>query len=118
MLSHKIHKRALGFVAAATLVYGASPVSALDEPFQQPPLELVASDFLPESVLSGEGYTVEKRVDNDGVQNTYTIKSDYGVLTVTGTDELLARVALESRGWKVTENVSLASECQTESCAR
>ncbi|RLA50349.1 MAG: hypothetical protein DRQ65_09080 [Gammaproteobacteria bacterium] len=92
MLSHKIHKRALGFVAAATLVYGVSLVSALDEPFQQPPLELIASDFLPKSVLSGEGYAVDERVVNDGTQNTYTIKSDYGVLTVTGGYALLARI--------------------------
>ncbi len=92
MLSHKLLKRSSGFVAATTLVFGTSLVSALDDPFQQPPLELAASDFLPESVLSGEGYTVEKRVANDGVQNTYTVKSDYGVHTVTGTDELLARI--------------------------
>jgi hypothetical protein len=91
MLSHKLLKRASRFVALATLGFGPSLVCALDEPFQQPPLNLIASDFLPVSVLSGEGYTVEKRVVNDGVKNTYTLNSDYGVLTVTGTDELLAR---------------------------
>jgi hypothetical protein len=29
-----------------------------------------------------------------------------------------ARAALQSRGWKITENVRLAGECQTETCAR
>jgi hypothetical protein len=79
-------------VLVASLVSGSTLASAVDEPFQQPPLELIAADFLPESVLSGEGYTVDKRVVNDGAQNTYTIKSDYGVLTVTGGNELLARI--------------------------
>ena len=92
MISHKFLKGASRLVAVATVVYGTSLVSALDEPFEQPPLDLIASDFLPESVLSGEGYTVDERVVNDGAQNTYTIKSDYGVLTVAGGNELLARI--------------------------
>jgi hypothetical protein len=29
-----------------------------------------------------------------------------------------ARTALQSRGWKITENVRLASDCQAETCAR
>jgi hypothetical protein len=64
----------------------------MDEPFQQLPLVLVASDFLPKSMLSGEGYTVNERVSNDGFQNAYTMETDYGVLTVTSTDELRARI--------------------------
>jgi hypothetical protein len=92
MISHKFLKGALRLAAVATVLYVSPLVSALGEPFQQPPLELIAADFLPESVLSGEGYTVDKRVVNDGVLNTYTLQSDYGVLTVTGTNELLARI--------------------------
>jgi hypothetical protein len=92
MISHKFLKRASRLLAVTTVVYGTSVVSALDEPFEQPPLDLIASDFLPKSLLSGEGYAVDERVVNYGVQNTYTIKSDYGVLTVTGSNELLARI--------------------------
>jgi hypothetical protein len=92
MISHKFLKGALRLAAVATVLYVSPLVSALGEPFQQPPLELIAADFLPESVLSGEGYSVDKRVVNDGVLNTYTLQSDYGVLTVTGTNELLARI--------------------------
>ncbi|RLA49311.1 MAG: hypothetical protein DRR04_01935 [Gammaproteobacteria bacterium] len=92
MISHKFLKGASWLVAVATMASGTSLVGALDEPFQQLPLELAAADFLPESVLSGEGYTVDERVVNDGVQNTYTLKSDYGELIVTGTGELLARI--------------------------
>jgi hypothetical protein len=92
MISHKFLKGASRLAAVSTVVYASSLVSALDEPFQQPPLELIASDFLPKSVLSGEGYAVDERVVNDGAQNTYTIKSDYGVLTVTGGNELVARI--------------------------
>ena len=62
------------------------------ELFQQLPVALVASDFLPKSMLSGEGYTVNERVSNDGFQNTYTMKTDYGVITASSTDELRARI--------------------------
>ena len=92
MISHKFLKGASRLAVVAIAACGISLVNALDEPFQQPPLELIASDFLPKSVLSGEGYAVDKRVVNDGAQNTYTIKSDYGVFAVTGGNELLARI--------------------------
>jgi hypothetical protein len=56
---------------------GASLVIATDEPFQQRPVVLIASDFLPKSMLSAEGYTVNERITNDGLQNTYSMKTDY-----------------------------------------
>ena len=61
---------------------GASLVIETDEPFQQRPVVLIASDFLPKSMLSGQGYTVEgytvnERITNDGLQNTYSMKTDY-----------------------------------------
>jgi hypothetical protein len=92
MVSHNLVQVAARLVVSVSAVAGASIVNALDVPYQQPPLALVASELLPKSVLSGDGYTLDERVINDGVQNTYTLQSHYGVLTVTGTDELLARI--------------------------
>ena len=56
---------------------GASLVIATDEPFRQRPVVLITLDFLPKSMLSGEGYTVNERITNDGLQNTYSMKTDY-----------------------------------------
>jgi len=79
------------------------------ELFQQLPVALVASDFLPKSMLSGEGYTVNERVSNDGFQNTYTMKTDYSVLTVTSTDELRARIQ-EVKATRALEKLERSEE--------
>jgi hypothetical protein len=79
-------------LAVGGLALGASLVSAGDEPFQPLPIDLPTAEFLPKSLLTGDGYTIEERVSNDGVQNTYTLNTEYGVLTVTGTEELLDRL--------------------------
>lgn len=96
---------------AATVV--ASLANALDVPYQQPPMALVASELLPKSLLAGDGYTIDEQVSNDGVQNTYTLKTHYGVLTETGTDELLARIqevrsTMALQKLENTENVRFA----------
>lgn len=92
MLMHRLSKRALYLLGIISVVSVSSPVNASEQSFQQPPLTLVAADVLPAQMLSGDGYTVDSKVINDGVQNTYTLRSQYGVSTVTGTDELHARI--------------------------
>ena len=92
MVAHKLLKMASPLVVTATVISGASLAVAETPPFQQLPLQLVAADVLPKTVVSGVGYTIEEHVSNDGVQNSYIINSPYGELSVTGTEELLARV--------------------------
>ena len=86
------------FFALNCLTLGASlaclagePATA-DERFDGLPLDLPVVDFLPDSLLKGDGYSLAERVSNDGFQNTYTVHSDYGVFTVTGTEELRVRL--------------------------
>jgi hypothetical protein len=109
MLIHKLLKETTRLAAVSVMVSSASLVSAMDEPFQQLPVVLVASDFLPKSMLSGEGYTVNERVTNDGFQNTYSMKTDYGVLTVASTDELRARIQ-EVKATRALEKLERSEE--------
>jgi hypothetical protein len=79
-------------VAAAIVACTAVQVRAANEPYQVMPVELRASDLLPKSMLSGDGFTVNERVINEGVQNIYSLETSYGKFTVAGTDELRARI--------------------------
>jgi hypothetical protein len=45
---------------------------AAEQPLQKTPLILSAADVLPKAMLSGEGYSVNSKVTNDGFQNTYS----------------------------------------------
>lgn len=109
MLLHKFLKETLGVVAAIVMGTSVSLVTAKDEPFQRLPIVLVASDFLPKSMLSGKGYSVNERVTNDGFMNTYTMKTDYGALTATSTDELRARIQ-EIKATKALEALERSEE--------
>ncbi|MEA2094734.1 MAG: hypothetical protein U9P11_09250 [Pseudomonadota bacterium] len=109
MLLQKFLKETTRLAAVSVMVSSASLVTAMDEPFQQLPVVLVASDFLPKSMLSGEGYTVNERVTNDGFQNTYSMKTDYGVLTVASTDELRARIQ-EVKATRALEKLERSEE--------
>jgi hypothetical protein len=75
-----------------SLALGCAFTHATDEPFEALPVTLSAAKVLPKSLLSGDGYTIEEQVSNDGVQNTYTLNTEFGELEVTGTEELLARL--------------------------
>ena len=81
-------------VAAITLAAFAytGPVTAAESPLQQLPLTLQAADVVPRALRSGAGYSIDAKVFNDGFQNTYTLKSDYGIYAVTGNGALAARI--------------------------
>jgi hypothetical protein len=51
-----------------------------------------AKNFVPEAQMSGRLHTVRPLAINDGLNNTYFVDSPSGVLEVTGTPELLARI--------------------------
>jgi len=61
-------------------------------PFQPTPIMLKASHILPASLLAGENYRVEERVQNDGVINTYQLSTTSGIVFVESTTELMIRV--------------------------
>ncbi|MEA2094107.1 MAG: hypothetical protein U9P11_06050, partial [Pseudomonadota bacterium] len=77
---------------------------AAEQPLQKTPLTLSAADVLPKAMLSGEGYSVNSKVTNDGFQNTYSLKTDYGNFSVTGNQALRARIQ-EIRATKALEEL-------------
>lgn len=74
----------------AGLFLAAPFTSAADEPYDELPIELPTVEFLAKSQLAGEGYSVAEITSNDGLQNTYKLKTEFGVFSVTGTGELLS----------------------------
>lgn len=53
---------------------------------------LSAADVLPSDVLSGPGYRISDTVTSDGHLNTYQLDTDWGPLTIQGTDLLMLRI--------------------------
>jgi hypothetical protein len=66
--------------AAAVVCAGASPT-----PTYETPTDLKASDFLDASLLRGPDFVIEDKVTSDGVFNTYTVTSNFGVWKVQST---------------------------------
>lgn len=67
-------------------------------------IALDAADVLPKAMLSGEGYEVDSKVVSDGVQNTYTLRTDYGDYALTGNGALAARIQ-EVKATKALEEI-------------
>ncbi len=101
----KITLKTLFAGLTAVLISGlASVTMGAEQPLQKTPVTLEAADLLPKAMLSGEGYTVNDRVSNDGFQNTYSLKTDYGDFSVTGNHALRARIQ-EIRATKALEEL-------------
>ncbi len=62
-----------------------------ERPSSEKPPTFKASDILPAEFQSGDGWTVEETVENDGFLNTYRIKATQGTFTVVGTPMLRIR---------------------------
>jgi hypothetical protein len=70
----------IGLCLSALLVICA----AGSQPYETPPV-LKASDFLDAALLQGPDYVIEGTVSSDGVFNTYTITSNFGIWKVQST---------------------------------
>ncbi len=108
MYSQKHSRYALRLTALVPFLFSAAVISA-GETLERPPITLSASKVLPESLRSGEGFTVQEEVINDGAQNTYVLKTDYGDFTVTSDDQLRARLQ-EIRATKALEELENSEE--------
>jgi hypothetical protein len=63
----------------------AASVSFADNTAQfEEPGTVLASEFLPASLISGPNHTVSSEANSNGFQNTYTVNSKYGAFTTTG----------------------------------
>jgi len=70
----------IGLCLSALLVVCAAGA----QPYETPPV-LKASDFLDAALLQGPDYIIEGTVSSDGVFNTYTITSNFGIWKVQST---------------------------------
>jgi hypothetical protein len=59
---------------------------------QTSPVILKASDVLPGNILKGPNYAIDQKIINDGLVNTYTLKTDYGRFKVESTASLMIRI--------------------------
>lgn len=69
----------------------ASSLGATQE-FTPVPISLNVREILPDTLLKGKNYSIEERVRNDGVINTYHVTTKYGPFAVKSTAELLIRI--------------------------
>ena len=74
-------------LAAALAVLGA----AGDQAYEKPPV-LKSADFLDAKLLKGPNHEIEEKVVSDGVFNTYTVKSKFGIWKVQSTSLAALRV--------------------------
>jgi len=88
----------------AAIMVGFATVSSAVQVEVQPPIFLNAAEVLPGELLRGSNYTVEQKVVNDGLINTYTLTTDYGPTTVESTGRLLMRID-ELKALAVMEDV-------------
>lgn len=76
------------FMALASAALAEEPRA----PAFETPFNLQASRILPPKLLSGPHHRVAETVANDGLMNTYTVRSRYGTYRVVSTALLAARV--------------------------
>ena len=87
-------RKPLFAAAVAALLAGSSPAApegGAVADFEAPP-SLDAADFLPPSLLKGPNHEIDRKVANDGVSNTYSIRTVYGNFQTTGTSLVAVRV--------------------------
>ena len=85
---------ALRRLALPLIVAGAlTPFAAQGEPVTV----LDARQILPQSMLEGPNFWIDPEVRNDGLVNTYRVKTEYGTLEIEGSPLLFERIG-ELRG--------------------
>ena len=89
----RVHLLMLSLTAAILFPAGqpkAGPEAPTD--FQETPVILDAAELLPGDLLKGPDFQVDRRVENDGYVNVYTVTSKNGSMTVEGTAALRERI--------------------------
>jgi len=89
-------------IALSVCLIGALPAAELD--YETPPA-LQTSEVLPEEMRSGDHFTVQSQVQNDGYMNHYVVDSDYGQFPAYGNLSLF-RLIHEIRALTQLDEVS------------
>ncbi len=84
---------AMSLATALTAAWLISPAASLAaEPFEEPPIELKATEFVPEKLRSGKDYKLDSKVKNDGYTNSYSLATEWGEVQAVSDYRLRARV--------------------------
>ena len=100
---------ALRRLALPLIVAGAlTPFAARGEPVTV----LDARQILPQSMLEGPNFWIDPEVRNDGLVNTYRVKTEYGTLEIEGSPLLFERIG-ELRGLAQIEKLEKSEVYQS-----
>ena len=69
-----------------------APAAAGAESFESIPQSFKATDFVPQKMTSGEGFTMGPTAENDGYINTYALTTDWGEIEAYGDFRLRVRL--------------------------
>ncbi len=86
-----------------------APVAAAAESFESVPQSFKATDFVPQKMMSGEGFTMGPNAENDGYINTYALTTDWGEIEAIGDFRLRVRLQ-EITALKTLDEMSRAGE--------
>ncbi|HSL39773.1 MAG TPA: hypothetical protein VK857_05325 [Desulforhopalus sp.] len=95
IIPRRSRPRALPILLALCLVLVCQPGAAENGNVFEQTAELKASALLSPELRNSALYTIDERVVNDGLLNQYTVRSSYGVFTVSSTralKQLLAEI--------------------------
>jgi hypothetical protein len=91
----RILARLLRALVPAAALFAAGGAASQSPTYETPPI-LKSSDFLDASMLRGDNFSVNQKVTNDGLFNTYTIQSPFGTFEPHSTS--LAKVRINEIG--------------------
>lgn len=74
------------------LVVVTATASETTPELEDTPIILQRSDVLPKDILRSDGYRIDRKVQNDGLINTYTLYSPLGAMTIESTELLRMRI--------------------------
>ncbi|MDJ0945654.1 MAG: hypothetical protein QNJ30_19475 [Kiloniellales bacterium] len=98
-------QRALLILLAGLL----APAAAGAADFEKVPQNFKATDFVPQKMMSGEGFSVGPEARNDGYINTYALTTDWGELEAVGDYRLRVRLQ-EIQALKTLDSMSRAGQ--------
>ena len=94
MLSHRNLLSAIGWLyfGLASVMIPGSALAASSQDYREVPVLLGADSVLPVDWRQGDNYLVAEEVENDGLFNRYSLKTDYGRETIETSAALLMRI--------------------------
>lgn len=84
--------RGITLLILASITFLFTDSEALAKGYLKTPIVLNASEVLPQEIIKGINYAISEEVVNDGLINTYKIKTGHGAMLAESTAELMNRI--------------------------